>query len=222
MKHNFFETIFLEPKEKDTLTNEQFLKDLQEIVNIVASKQGTIDAKFRKSMDKDHPERLIFAASWETIEDHDEFDVLGLVPRMLKLMLAHLNPMAVQFMYMDSAKVDFDAPIWIVNRFHVKEEEKLFFQKELYTSTGLAGAWYVTKDLPPLPTVMPTDPVDLQILEEGIKRAQARLDAPTPNIWMSISTPNFGNTAEAFGEKVKSYVREVESGQYEKFIGKKD
>jgi len=222
MKRNFFEVLVLEPKEKDAFTEEKLLKDLQEMVDITVSREGTIDAKFRKSMGEKHPERLLFAAAWETIEDHDEFDILGLVPKMLKLMLSHLNLVAAQFMFMDSAKVDFDAPVWKVDAFHVKEEEKTLFQKEIDTSTGLAGAWFITKKIPPLPTVMPTDPVELQVLEEGRQRAEARLNAPTPNIWMSISTPDSGDTVDAFGEKVKPYVQEVQSGQYEKFIGKKD
>jgi hypothetical protein len=222
MKRNFFETIVLEPKEKDTLTNEKFLKDIQEIVDILlAPGTGTIDAKFRKSIDKDHPERIFFAAAWETIEDHDEFDIKGLVPKLLKMMLTHLTPVSGQFMFMDSAKVDFDAPVWMVNAYHVKEEEKALFQREIDTSTGLVGAWYTAKKIPPLPSVMPTDLVELQILEEGMKRAEARLKAPTPNIWMSISTPDAGSAEVGFGEKVKSYVQEVQSGQYEKFVGGK-
>jgi pantoate kinase len=74
--------------------------------------------------------------------------------------------------------------------------------------------------MPPLPKVMPTDPVELKILEEGTKRAEARLQAPTPNIWMSISSDVSGDIG--FGESVKEYVEEVQSGRYEKFInGKK-
>jgi hypothetical protein len=119
--------------------------------------------------------------------------------------------------------VDFDAPIWRVTAYHVKDEEKALFQKEIDTSTGLAGAWYVTKEMPPRPTVMPTDPVELKILEEGKQRAEARLKAPTPNIWMSISTPDAENSDVKFGKNVQSYVQEIQSGQYEKFInGKKD
>ena len=35
---------------------------------------------------------------------------------------------------------------------------------------------------------MLTKPDELKILEEGTKRAEDRLKAPTPNIWMSITT----------------------------------
>lgn len=116
MKRNFFETIILEPKVEDVLTNEAFLKDLQEVSDVPASGKGTIDAKFRKSINEAHPHRLLFAAAWETIEDHDEFDVQGITLRLLKLMLNHLNPVAAQFMFMDSQKVDFEVPVWTVSR----------------------------------------------------------------------------------------------------------
>lgn len=222
MKHNFFEILVLEPKKKNALTEEKFLKDLQEVVDTVVQEKGTFDAKFRKSIDKDHPERLLFVAAWETIEAHDEFDVKGIVPKLLKLMLGHLDLVAAQFMFMDSAKVDFDALVWRVDAFHVKDQEKALFQKEIDTTVGLAGAWYITKKMPPLPTVMPTDPVELQILEEGMKRAEDRLNSPTPNIWMSISTPDSGNTMKTFGEKVNSYIQEMQSGKYEKFVGSKN
>ena len=70
---------------------------------------------------------------------------------------------------------------------------------------------------------MPTKPDELKILEEGTKRAEDRLKAPTPNIWMSITTREPEKTKIEFGEKVEAYVQDVQSGQYEKLInGKKN
>ena len=156
MERNFFEVLILEPKETNALANEKVLNDFQEVADILMSREGTIDARFRKSIDADHPERLLFVAAWKTIEDHDEFDIQGLVPKLLKLLATHANMVAAHFMFMDSRKVNFDAPVWSVNIFHVEEKEAALFQKEIDINTGLAGAWYAVKKMPPLPKVMPT------------------------------------------------------------------
>ena len=51
-----------------------------------------------------------------------------------------------------------------------------------------------------------------------MKRAEARLQAPPPNIWMSISSSKTGDTEEKLREKVASYIEKVESGQFEMYI----
>lgn len=126
-----------------------------------------------------------------------------------------------QFMFMDANKVDWEALIWTLDAFHVKEEEKSLFQKEIDTAEGLFGAWYIKKNMAPPPKVMPTDPIELMILEQGAKTAEARLKAPLPNIWMSISNAASGKGVAKFGAKVKGCVQEVQSGRYEKLISRK-
>jgi len=70
-------------------------------------------------------------------------------------------------MCLDSAKADFEADICSVESFHVKVGQKEAFQNEVDKVDGLVRAWYITRKVPPLPTVMPTAPIELQIIEQG-------------------------------------------------------
>ncbi|KAH8814844.1 hypothetical protein F5884DRAFT_153066 [Xylogone sp. PMI_703] len=216
MNCNFFEIISLEPRQHGAFADQTFLRELQGLVDTIASEPGTINCQIRRCVDPDYPNRMLFITSWDNIQAHDQLDVKGLTPRLLKTMLKHLNPISSYFMYMDSAKVDFSAPIHLAAAYHVRPGQAPQFQRHIDANPGLAGSWYVTKKMPPLPTVMPTDPEELRLLEEGRRRAEDRLRAPNPEIWISLTTP--GSPTALFGRTVEGFVREVQTGRYQMLL----
>ncbi|RFU26360.1 hypothetical protein B7463_g9978, partial [Scytalidium lignicola] len=216
MNCNFFELISLEPRYQGAFADDTFLRELQSVADMVASEHGTISCQFRKSVDPDYPNRLLFIASWDNIEAHDQFDIKGLTPKILKIILKHLTPIASYFMYLDSSRVDFSAPICQAAVYHVRPGQAPLFQRQIDANPGLAGSWYITKKMPPLPAVTPRDPEELRLLEEGRRRAEDRLRAPNPEIWISLTTP--GSPTERLGRMVEGYAREVQTGRYQIFI----
>lgn len=216
MSRNFFEVISLEPREQGALADQAFLRDIQSLADMIASEPGTIICQLRKSIAPDYPNRLLFVACWQTIDAHDQLDVKGLTPKLLKLMTQRLTPLSSHFFFMDSNKVDFGAPLFLASAYHLKPGYAPAFQRQLDSNPGLAGSWYITKKMPPLPTVMPTDPIELQMLEENRRKAQERLNAPNPEIWIALTTP--GSQTALFGRTVEGFVREVQSGRYQMFI----
>jgi hypothetical protein len=65
---------------------------------------------------------------------------------------------------------------------------------------------------------MPMDEMEVKIIEVGEKKAEARLEMPTPNIWVFFWTDDKENEAEEFWGAVKSFAEEMEDGKYEKFL----
>jgi hypothetical protein len=82
----------------------------------------------------------------------------------------------------------------------------------------MIGAWYVSKGVPPRPSVMPSDDMELKIIEDGEMRAKARIEMPTPDIWISFSTRVTESKVEDFRDAVKGYVERAEGGRYEKHL----
>lgn len=141
---------------------------------------------------------------------------------MLKTLMSRIGvpPIAVYYLLMDEEdrkKVDFDVDALEMTAWYVSDGCRGDFQREA-ESNRVRRAWYVNKGVPPRPLVMPADPVEVKMIEEGEKRAQARLEMPTPDIWISFSTGGLEDRLEEFGDAVKGYVSKVESGKYEKFL----
>lgn len=62
--------------------------------------------------------------------------------------------------------------------------------------------------------MLPTDSVEVKMIEDGEARAAARLKLPTPDIWISFSHPESANESEELDNTVKAYISKVESGKY--------
>jgi hypothetical protein len=217
LHQNFLEIFIIEPREGQSINDPALQKDLQWIISQCTSGTGALSFAFRKSVD--HPERFIFIGAWKEKVDHDDLDIRGVTPKMLKILLERVKaPLAVYYLLVDASKVELDAEVLGIDAFYVKEEHKAGFQREIDERGGVVGAWYVTKGIPPRPTVMPTDHVEVKIIEEGEARAEARLKMSTPDIWVSFSTPGSAHVLEEFGNAVKSLISKVESGKYEKFL----
>jgi len=92
----------------------------------------------------------------------------------------------------------------------VKVGQKEAFQNEVDKVDGLVGAWYITKMVPTHPTVMPTDPIELQIIEQGRRRAEARMKAPEPDIWISFSSHASQTEVNQFRGSVEGLVEKLE------------
>lgn len=213
---NFFEVLVLKPREGVSFADPGILRDLQWLLDAMKAGGGGISFNLRKDVARQ--DVLLLVASWETIEDHNDLDVRGVTAKLLKILLSHSFPAMAYFFYTDSSKVDFEASELSLRAFHIKDGQKEAFEKELVTRSGLVGGWYVTKDLPPLPAVMPTDPGELLMVEEGMKRAEARLNQPTPKIWISFSTSEFEASMLEFEKKVEGMVEKIDSGKYENFL----
>jgi hypothetical protein len=68
---------------------------------------------------------------------------------------------------------------------------------------------------------MAQDPVELKVWFEMMKRTEARLKGPEPNIWMSISS-GARSTEDDFDGRVDLHVQKIESAHFEIHIdGKK-
>ncbi|KAF8861793.1 hypothetical protein BDZ45DRAFT_687330 [Acephala macrosclerotiorum] len=215
MSANFFEVFVIEPLPGKPFSDPEVTKNLQRILDQAAAGIEPISFQFRKSIN--NANQLLFTACWTSIVGHDDMDLRGITPQILRALFANAVPVgsiSPYFFFGDASKIDWQAQVWTVEGFHVKAEEKGRFQHEVEKS-GLAGAWCITKKVPPRPTVMPTDPVLVKIIEAGEERAKARLALPNPDIWVTISGED--GTGD-FGTAVKDYVSNVESGKWEKYL----
>lgn len=210
---NFFEVFVVEPLPGKSFTDSQIIKDLQWILDQAAAGIEGISFQFRKSVD--NPNQLLLSACWTSIEGHDDLDLRCITPKMLKVLMANVVPVSIYFFFMDASKVDYQAQVWTVEAFHVKKEDKEKFETEV-EKEGLAGGWYVTKKIPPRPTVMPTDPALVKIIEAGEERARARLSVPNPDTWITISSGPPGS--RDFGSTVRDWVSIVDRRDWEKYL----
>lgn len=216
LSQNFVEIFIIEPREGQSINDSALQKDLQWILDQCATGTGAISFEFRKSIK--HQERLIFIGVWKEKADHDDLDLRGVTPKMLKVLLSRVKaPLAVYYLLMDASKVELDAEALGIDAYYVNEKHKADFQRGV-DERGVVGAWYVTKGVPPRPTVMPEDVMEVKIIEEGEARAEARLKMSTPGIWVSFSTPQSAKISEEFGDAVMSYVSKVEAGKYDKLL----
>jgi hypothetical protein len=82
---------------------------------------------------------MLCAAAWESIEDNDELDVCEVVPRLLRLLTTQANMVSAHFMFLDSQKVNFDASVWNVKTFYVKDEHETLFKWKSIQALGVLG-----------------------------------------------------------------------------------
>ena len=185
------------------------------------------------SQDSSHPDRFLLVGCWESITDHDDLDIRGLVPKILKSLYEHFRLEAAYFLYVDAGRIGFEEEEIGVDVFHVKEGKKEEFEKVVeggdmdgdggtrgFGGREISGGWYVTKKMPPLPRVMPTDEGEKRMLEEGRERAERRLREPTPEIFVIIEGLEEGKRVveDGFDREVEGLVEKVERGVYEKFL----
>jgi hypothetical protein len=215
MGTNFFELFTITPLTGKSFSDPQVIKDLQWVLDQAASSIKTISFQFRKSIAD--LQLLLFSACWTLIQGHDDLDIRAVTPSMLKVLLNNVVPMSIYFLYLDAAKIDQQAKVWNADAFHVKKEGKDSFQKEIDKS-GMFGGWYMTKKIPPRPTVMPTDPTLVKIIGAGEKTAKARLAAENPYIWITISSGPAVD--EFFRHAVNDYISKMDSGDWESFLVK--
>jgi hypothetical protein len=220
MTSNFLELFIIEPKEGTTFQSPEVKQDLQWTLDQCVSGIGGISFSFRQSTT--HPNRPLFFSCWDSKASYDDLDIRGVTPKMLKKLVSSISlpPLAVYSLLMENEerrKVEFDAEILGVTAWHVREGCREDFQTQA-EKKGMIGAWYVPKGVPPRPRVMPSDDMELKIIEEGEIRAKARIEMPTPNIWISFSTDVMESKVEDFRDAVKGYVERAEGGRYEKYL----
>jgi hypothetical protein len=133
-------------------------------------------------------------------------------------MFAHLKAVSVYFMYLDSSKVDLRSQVLIVEAFHILAGQKELFQSEVSNRKEVVGAWFVTKAMPLLPAMMPTDPVELEIMQGGRAMQEALLKEPTPEIWIRLSNSTTAEVGNDFRSVISGHVLKVETGSYVKFL----
>jgi len=213
---NFFELIVLDLLPTHPLASPTTISDLQWILDTPSSGPGAITFQFRRSTSPSHPDRLLFIGAWDSIANHDELDLNGTTPKVLKLLFSRFQVGSAYFFYLDAAKVDLMKEEIGVEAWNVREGKRGDFSEAMRAAgAGAAGGWYVTKKVPPLPRVMPTDEAELRMIEEGRKRAEARLEENTPNIWISFSD---GDKDGGFAKEVEAIVDTVESDCYKIFL----
>lgn len=220
MTRNFVEIFTVNPVEgvvKDGHTFSSAVKaQFQEFLTILKGGPGAIVMETRK--DTEDPNTLFILAGWESLADHDDLDIQGIVPKVLKKLLMVCEPQDVFYLYLDLAKVDVAANLLFVDIFRVKEGEKAAFQKEIDARPELVGAWYTIIPVPPLPKVMPTDPVELAIIEGQKLQAESNLRKFTPAIWIAFSSSATEGLINGFKYVVRGFVEEEKSSKYEKFL----
>jgi hypothetical protein len=219
---NFFEIVTLESNEGVSLDNGAALKDLQSMLDLIVygkTGEGVIDFKLRKSTNTAHPNRYLFIGAFKNVAAHDEFDLNGTVPKLLKILLAYLHPVAPYLTYIDSTKADLEAPVLGADFYHVAPDHKSDFEKEIVARKGLVGGWIVKKHIPPLPTAgLPSDPIELQIVQGQQAATKADVDQPTADVWISLYSGSSRSQNADFGTAVKDFVSEVVSEEFEKFL----
>lgn len=220
MTRNFLEIFTLSPlentnKEGAAITTE-VTAELQEILTILKDGQGSITMEFRQDVTDSNT--LLCIAGWESLADHDDLDIRGIVPRVLKKLLKRYEARDACYMYIDVRKVDVACDVLEVDVFNVKEAEKAVFQKEIDYRPDLVGAWHTVIPVPPLPKVMPTDPTELAIIEAQKMGAERDLRNFTPATWVTFSTPGTENLFTEFRVAVNGLVDEMKTGKYRKFL----
>jgi hypothetical protein len=156
-----------------------------------------------------NPERLLLHGCWESKADHDDLDLRGVTPKMLQGLLSRISlpPIAVYYLSMEEEerkKVGFNAEVLGVTAWHVREGCKEEFQGDVEKKEML-GSWYVEKGVPLRPTVMPSDPEDVRMIEEGEKRALARLKMSVRDIWISFWKEGEGKKFDRFRDTEEFY-----------------
>jgi hypothetical protein len=215
MTRNFLEIFALVPKDGAVLTSE-VREELREILTILKRGPGSIVMEIRK--DVADPNALVCIAGWESLADHDDLDIQGIVPRVLKKLLKHFITGKPSFMYIDVATIGAAFDVLGIHVFNVKNAEKAAFQKEIDARPGLVGSWHTVIPVPPLPKVMPTDPTELAIIEAQKAGAERNLRHFTPAIWVAFSTPETDTMVGEFRTTVDMLVEEVKTTKYQKFL----
>jgi hypothetical protein len=121
-------------------------------------------------------------------------------------------------MLMKRSKVELNAEVLVIDTYHVKSEQKVEFQLKINRNRDVIGAWYIAKEIPLRLAVMPTNPMEVKMIEEGQAKAAAQLKLPIPDIWISFSTPESNDLSKEFGSAVNGWVLKIESGKYKKFL----
>jgi hypothetical protein len=220
MAPNFLELFIIEPKEGTKFNSPEVARDFQWILDECASGRGGVTFSFRRSLSD--PSQLLFISCWASKEDHDDLDIQGITPKLLKTLMSRITmpPIAVYYLLIEDeerAKMRFGAEVLEVTAWYVREDGKAEFQK-VVERLGRKGAWYVEKGIPPRPAIMPADETEVRMIEEGEKRAKARLERRSPDIWISFMTDEEEKRLNSFDDAVKGYVWKVEGGRYEKFL----
>jgi len=220
MPPNFLEIFLVSPKEGTTFDSPEAKQDLQWILDQCMSGPGGLSFSFRQSVT--HPTQLLFLSCWASKADHDELDLQGITPKLLRKLISRITmpPIVVYFLLMEDEKrkeVELDAELLGVKAWHVREGCRGEFEREL-ERWGRRGAWCVDKGVAPRPRVMPSDEVERRIIEEGEKRAIARSKVPIADVWVLFETDGDKKEVESFGKAVESFVEKVEGGNYGKFL----
>lgn len=193
--------------------------ELREILNILMNGPGVRAMEFRE--DAADPNTLLCVAGWESLADHDYLDVQGTVPKLLKRLGKLFTTENVHYMYIDVAKVGLEDKLLSVDIFKVVEGKKAEFQKEINARTGLVGAWHTVIPVPPLPNVMPTDMMELAIIEHQKLRAEQNLKNFTPAIWIAFSTPTTEALMGEFRAAVARSIESVKTATYRQYLSGK-
>jgi len=215
MSENFLEVVLCAPPEGKSFTDLATISALQWTLDQLAPEPGIISPKFRRSTT--NPSHILFVLGFNSIADHDALDIKGFTPRVLKTLIANAVPLSSYLMFYDLLAVDFGVPAFGVEAFYVKDGAKGAFDGAVERN-GMAGAWVRRKHVPPKPTVMPTDPVELAIIEGQVKQAEEDAKKRTPLIWVSLFTPETAGARKGFRDAVEGLCVKVESGEYENFL----
>jgi len=204
MSANFVEVAILEPQEGQSITNKDFQADLQWMTDEVLSGKGALHFSFQQ-VDPNDSKQLLMIGCWETKADHEDLDIRGATPKIMKALLTRLKPVEVYFMYLDVSKVDLDG-VEGFKAYHVKDGRKASFQKIADSREKVVGAWSVTIPVPPLPKVMPTDPVELGIIEQQRVMAEESLKGPNPDVWIALMSAGTKYLVEEFNRAVSQEI----------------
>ncbi|KAN0096667.1 hypothetical protein V8E51_015472 [Hyaloscypha variabilis] len=204
MPPNFLEIFLVSPKEGATFDSPEAKQDLQWILDQCISGPGGLSFSFRQSAT--HPDHLLFLSCWASKADHDELDLQGITPKLLRKLISRITmpPIVVYFLLMEDEKrkeVAFDGESLGVKAWHVREGCRGEFEREAEK-----------------PRVMPSDEVERRIIEEGEKRAIARSKVPIADVWVSFETDVDREEVGSFGKAVESFVEKVEGENYGKFL----
>jgi hypothetical protein len=220
MSQNFLELFIIEPKEGTTFHSPEVKQDLQWMLDQCVSGIGGISFSFRQSITR--PACFLFLGCWDSKASYNDLEIRGVTPKILKNLVSRISgpPLAIYYLLMEDGerrKLEFDAEILEITTWHVREGCREEFQTQA-EKRGMIGAWYVPKEVPPRPRIMPSDDLESKMIEDGEVRAKAGIEMPTPDIWISFPTVVTESKGEGFRDAVKGYVERVEGGRYEKFL----
>lgn len=213
MATTFTEILLLTPLPGQDTSSPPFTTALSSIMTTLASTPGALTMQIRHSTPTTSPPQFLLLGTWTSKAAFDYLDIEGYVPTLLRTLTTYVSITGASFTYLNYSLIDFTAEEMVIEAMHVKPGKRAEFD-EVVREQKRMGAWYVVRGMAPSPRVMPTDEVEVKILEAGRKKQEEDLKGSVPDIWIAVGR----DEGEEFRKGVEGLLEKVEGGVWGKFL----